>query len=487
MNRKKLLLFIALPLGIILLLYLLNLFVKQKVESRLQELDSDVSYADLDVNIYFNRYRLEDLKTSQDQFSIGAKKVIFKGVSYSKLLFDGALVIDELEVQEPEIVQIRNRKKGEKKSSDEQVKIKRFFLSNGTFSSKESNTADASVYLRFPEVNLKPGEDMGNLQFESYKVKLDSVWLKMNAEHYINIGSAEAEDGRVKVSDFKIASFYPKPEFDRNIPYEKDRIDLKIPRITLQNLTFNKLNDTLHLTEPKMVISEAFLEIYRNKLLADDTRRKPLYGELLRKAAVKLNFEQVQVENSEIIYEELVQEGRQAGVIRFSGVEGEINHLNNLRDSLPEPKVSAQANFMRGTLVTLELDFPVFDDLSSFRASGGLGEIEGEALDPFIIPVMDFQVRGEINDISFNFYGNDDVMEGDFTMDYDSLKVELLKDDGTKKRNILSALANLLVENKGEAGKQEHHIQVERNKQRSFWNFLWLGLRKGFIETVEQF
>lgn len=488
MNRKRLFSFIIVPAVILLLLFLLNLFVKNKIENRLQEIDSQITYQDLDVNIYFNRYSLEEVKTRQNKFSLGAKKVIFKGVSYSSLLFDNELELNKLEMQEPKITYFTGvQQDGKKKAGGRQVKIGEILLTNGDFSSKENDSADTSLFIKFPRVKLKPGGgDIRSLNFDSYDIKVDSAYAKMNEEHYIGVGSAEAEDGNVHISDFQITSFYPKDEFDRKIPYEKDRIDLKVPHISLQDLQIKKVNDTLHIEDSKMTISDAFLEIYRNKLVADDTRRKPLYNEMLRNAPVKLNLKQILLEKSEIIYEELVQEHRPPAVLRFTQVEGEIKNLQNISDSLPQPQVSASAHFMRGTPVSLTWSFPVFDDLNQFEVSGEFGQIKGEALDPFLVPAMDVRARGQINKILFNFYGNDDQLKGDFAMDYDELKVELLEEKGSGKKNILSALANLLVENEGEAGFQEKEISVERNKQRSYWNYLWLGLREGFIDVVKQ-
>lgn len=368
------------------------------------------------------------------------------------------------------------------------MKIGEIHLRNGTFSRKDNDSSTNNLHLKFPEVELKfRNKNVSDFDVGNYRVELDSVFLKMNEEHYISTGSVEAENGKVGVSDFAITSFYSKDEFDRNIPYEKDRIDLKVPRISMENLNLEERKDTLYIEDSKMTISEAFLEIYRNKLNPDAPNRKPLYNELLREAPIKLNLQQVLVEKSEIIYEELVQEDHPAAVIRFTQVEGEINNLQNLSDSLPQPQITARANFMRGTIVSLNWTFPVFDPLNRFTVSGEFGEIHGEALDPFLIPAMDVQARGKIKEISFSFSGNEDMLEGNFAMDYESLKVELLKDEGKKKKNFLSALANLLVENEGEVGEQEKSISVERNKKRSFWNFLWLGLRQGFIEVVRQF
>lgn len=468
-------------------MFLLNIFAKQKIENRLQELDAPISYADLGVNIYTNRYRLEEVQTQQARFSLGAKDIIFTGVSYSSLLFGGELKIDKLEVREPQIIYFKGAEAEEDKSSDEQIRIGEILLSNGNFSSKENDTSTTnSIYVSFSEVKLEPlDQNIDDFEFENYNVELDSVYLKMNEEHYIDMGSVGAENGNISITDFAIVPFFPKAEFDQQIPYEKDRIDLKVPDISLEKFKLEGLNDTLHVGSSKMTISDAFLEIYRNKLLKDDERRKPLYNELLREAPVKLDIEKILVENSEIIYEEQIQEGREAAVIRFTDVSAEIKNLSNLRaaDSI-QPVITANASFMRGTPVHLNWTFPVFEAGNNFNISGGFGALEGEALDPFLVPALDLQARGDINSIDFSFKGNEDTMTGTFTLNYDELEVELLKEEGEEKRSFLSAIANLFVKN--EAEPEDESIGVVRNKQRSFWNYVWLGLREGFMETVSR-
>lgn len=485
--KKKYILFVLITTAVVLLLFLLNLFVKSRIETRLEEMPGQISYKDLGVNIYLNRYRLEKLQTRQKAFSLSANEVIIKNISYAALLSNGPLEIGELEVQQPDIIYYRGEGDDSKKRAGKEVRIKQILLKNGTFKSKEKDTSITGLYLSFPEVNLKPEKgDIKNFPPQSYQLHLDSVWYKMNPEHFVSVGDVKAKDGKIDINDLKIASLYAKEEFDQKIPFEKDRIVLNVPLITLQHLNLERINDTIHLGDSKTVVSEAFLEIYRNKSLPDDTTKKLLYNELLRKAAVKFNFKQVLIKNSEIIYEESIKGSGKPAVIRFTGVEAEINHLNNLKDSLPQPQITASAHFMRGTRVSLDWTFPVYQNFNPFKVSGSFGKIEGEALDPFIIPAMDMQLRGTINDISFNFLGNENVLEGTFAMDYRYLKIELLKNNGSEKKKFLSALANLLVENKGEAGTREVRVGVERDKQRSFWNFLWLGLRSGFMEIIKQ-
>ena len=488
MKTKKLfLIIVAVAAGVIILNFLLNLYVKQKAEAELSSLEPPVNYNDLKVNVLTNNFSLTEVETRQKTFSLTAKKVQLSGLSYYGFLFEDKVDINELRLEEPNISYIPQDRVPEDTAQKRHFEVRSFLLKNGKFSRRDSDTTEADLFLSFPEAELKGIKNINDLDFSSYNVKLDSVFLKMNTEHAIQIKNAEAEDGRVEISDLKIVPFYSKREFDQKIPYEKDRISLQVENISMQDFEFKKVRDTLLLTDSKITVSNAFLELYRNKLVTDDDRRKSLYSELLRKAPVKLNFKEVLVENSEIIYEEQVQQSRPPAVIRFTDVSAEIMNLNNLiSEDLPQPKITARANFMRGTPVNLSWTFPVFDPANSFNISGSFGTLEGEALDPFLVPALDLQARGQINSIKFNFYGNENVLSGDFIMDYKDLKVELLKDNGSEKRSFFSAIANLFVDNKGKPQAQDKKIEVERNKQRSFWNYVWLGLRKGFMNTVSQ-
>jgi hypothetical protein len=208
---------------------------------------------------------------------------------------------------------------------------------------------------------------------------------------------------------------------------------------------------------------------------------------LLREAPLYLNFEKVLVENSEIVYEEQVKPEDGPAIVRFTAVNADINNLHNIRELKSQPKITANADFMRGTPINMDWTFPVFDPQDKFQISGSFGSLEGEALDPFLVPSMNARARGTVNNVYFNFYGNDDILQGDYRMEYDTFKIELLTKGKEKEKGFLSSIANLFVDNKqepDEGGGED--VKVERNKHRSFWNYAWKGLREGLIDAVGQ-
>ena len=486
-KKKKTIWILSAVAGVILLLFLTNLYVKNRIQEELNHQLQASEYEDLSVNIFLNRFSVAKVKVEQEQFAGTIEEVKLKGLSYFKILFGNEVEIDELELLSPEIRFFASDTSSEKSASQRKVQINEFRIKNGIFSKQSSDTTANSIYARVTSAevsDLQPEMQVSDIK--SYDIKLDSIFLKMNAEHYIDVGSLAAEDGKVNISDFKIRSFYPRTDFVQKIPYEKDHITLDVEKITLDSLNLEMRNDSLYFQNPQLKISGASLNIYRDKQLPDYPGVKPLYSKMLREAPIYLNLENVRVENSEIVYEEQVKAQGGPAIVRFAGVNGEINNLHNLKELSSQPKIRANADFMRGTPVNIEWTFPVFNVQDRFEISGRFGRLEGEALDPFLIPSMDARARGTVNNVYFNFYGNDDVLQGDFRMEYDEFKVELLNEEEEKK-GFLSSIANLFVDNEQEPDEDgREDVQVERTKNRSFWNFAWKGLREGLIDVVGQ-
>ncbi len=477
--------------GLILLLFLANLFVKNQLRQELDDQLKASAYEGLSVNIFSNTFSIQNVEMRRDRFALNADKIHAGGLSYFKYLFNDKVEFDELKFISPAFrlfpadTSVDNTKT---KKSQRQVLFKSILVKDGSFSKKSNDSAKATFYTHIPMAqvrNVNTGMQLSNLQ--SYNVKLDNIYLKMNAEHYISVEELSAIDGKVDIVDFKIRSFLPREEFTREIPYEKDHITLDVNRISLDSLDVGMRNDSMYIRNSNMTVHKGILNIYRNKLLADDPNTIPLYSQLLRQAPILLNFQKVFVENSEIMYEERARAEGGPAVIRFAAVNGEINNLHNLRELSSQPKITANGDFMRGTPVNIEWTFPVFDPSDSFQISGRFGHLEGEALDAFLVPSLNIRMRGALDHAFFNFYGNDDGLQGDFRMEYEDFKIELLTKRKHNKKGFLSSLANLLVDNKQEPDEEESRdVQVERDKNRSFWNFIWQGLREGLIDSVGQ-
>ena len=72
-----------------------------------------------------------------------------------------------------------------------------------------------------------------------------------------------------------------------------------------------------------------------------------------------------------------------------------------------------------------------------------------------------------MDEVRFNFSGNDFNNKGTFSIKYDDLKVEIYQNDKRLKKNkFLSAIGNLFVKNDSEEELKSTEIEVERNPRK---------------------
>src|SRR5690606_41726254 len=105
-------------------------------------------------------------------------------------------------------------------------------------------------------------------------------------------------------------------------------------------------------------------------------------------------------------------------------------------------------------------------------------------INTFLQPAFNMQAEGtEIKDLYFNFSGNRYTANGNFKMEYDDLKIKVIKYDNKKSVNkLVTFVANLFVISENEARENDVEVEkVERDTTKSFWknicNFIMQGLK----------
>ena len=97
---------------------------------------------------------------------------------------------------------------------------------------------------------------------------------------------------------------------------------------------------------------------------------------------------------------------------------------------------------------------------------------------------------GIINSMSFNLNGDNYGTKGDFELQYQDLKVNLMKKNEAtgkfKKKHVSSFIANAILKNdnphKGEL--RTYTVQYNRDPYKSFFNMIWKSLFVGIQETL---
>lgn len=486
---------------LVILFFVAKTIITNKVENRLHEMMGAASnYEELDVSLLQQKISLKGLNYNKRGNSVHADRISMQGIGFFKYLSSDKLHIDKFVLENPQIIISRadsTSKKESDKKFNQNISIGEVSATNGVFKFRKENSKGNEVFLRFPEFQISYVQiDSSSLKqtiplkYQSYHLKSDSLRLNLNPEHYVAAGGLDLENGKTSIKEFRIIPYYNKTDFDQKIPYEKDRISLRVDSVELDSLTFAFNEGTLYLRNPNMSVTGGDLQVYRNKVLPDDPSRRELYSKLLRNAPVKLDFPKVTVQNSHIGYEEKMKEQRPPASVVFDIKKAEIENITNIdldRKDFPQTKVHAEATFQEVAPLTVDWSFNTANTNDKFRISGKFGAVPGDALNSLLRPAMNMEAKGTIKDAWFTFTGNDELLTGDVRLNYDKFKFVWLKKGEREKKGLFTAIANLFVDNDGISGDDvSKEVRQERDVHISFWGYVWSGLRAGVRETFSQ-
>ena len=233
-------------------------------------------------------------------------------------------------------------------------------------------------------------------------------------------------------------------------------------------------------------LNQLYTNIYRSLLPPEDKKRKTFFSEKLRDMKFDLGVKQLQLVNSKLEYEEETAKSIGTGKLTFSSINATVKNINSgyKKKSLPNVIVDWRSEFMNGDL-RANWGFNPMNTSDKFNINGGITNLPAKNLDPFVKPYLKVSVDGDFKKIQFNIDGNNKIAKGDFGIDYDNLKVSVLRDDGTKKK-LLSAIGNAAVKNDSRGKTKMEKIEnVERKQDKSFFNFFLAcildGLKKALL------
>ncbi len=503
---KKATKFIGIGLGIfiilLILLVIINNLIEIEIKQGLEETlsQNNFTYEKLDVSLLNRKAEVEKPEFELEGKSLSAARISIDDISIFEYLFNKKIEIGELFLKEPNFKLDKSQshnadKQSEKKDFAEDILIKKINIEKGELTLTENDSAKALIYGKFTQfqlenfqLNKKTINQTPPFSYDAYNFKGDSLFFQMDSRHHLTAGEINIKNGATTVKDIRIIPLYGKKEFQRHIPHELDRFDLKrIKEISFSNIQWEIKNDSLQLRNTLTQINGAHLEIYRDKLQKEDTRQKEMYSQMIRNLPVKIKLDTLRLHNVYIRYEENVAKDRKPGVVDFENLNASIYNLSNIgmnKAGFPQTEIDVQTDFMKEAPVKVNWVFDISNRNDAFKISGTMGLLSATAMNRMLQPAMNVKADGDLDDMAFNYAGNKNIAWGDLSLLYNNFKVEILRKDGTRKNKVFSAIANLIIKNNSKSGNFEHkNLKIERNKTRSFWNYLWLMVREGALKS----
>ncbi len=526
-KKNKVLKRILIVAGSLLLIFILSWFLLQKLlqdeikaklneglipghEVRLEHLETELIGGSVSAS---NIYIVPDdlLRKEQQGFRIDTCYISsfrMRGISAMRYLFFKSISIEELEIGKgylklsispPDIV---SQKKGSKSKLNtvllKKLKIDGLQLLFCEMQSGQEIFSLKRFHLKTDKIKLD--NENGRAVLSNYPsieaFEIDTLSSKFSGGFYrLEIGQfVKMQDQNFEITDLKLLPQYPKYVFAKKLGYQTDRIKVLLDQLMIRGFNFEKLEDNI--LQCRSIETQGLLaDFFRDKNVPRQAgHRPPLPQQAIHTLGLKLCIDSLAFKQNEVHYTEHMPGVPQAGFVFFRDLNILALNLTNEPEYFKRAssvKVFATGSVMGESLARIMLSFPANKTSDTLFFSG---ELEPMKLDYFNSMLeRNQQVRineGKLDKLTFNARANNDFANGDLEFLYHELNITVMKqeNEGSKERKFLSFLMNTLLRSNNPVGKKEPlvaEMRFERDKEKSFLNYMWKTVLSGITETIK--
>ncbi|TXD82343.1 hypothetical protein ESY86_15030 [Subsaximicrobium wynnwilliamsii] len=510
-KTKKTLAIVGIIAVVLIICFLIaNYFAKQKLESMVANLPENIQlqYEAADISVLSGSVTLEKPllsikgKTTQStNAKIKLESFTIEDLSYWDLIFNANINLDRIVLNAPEITYFHNKLikneayKGSGNAKLKQdVNVKSFEILNASIEVFDQasdslifKTNNLEFKLEGISVNAETLASKLPLEFKDLTFSTKNLKFQTNEFDDLYVDSISVTKTHSKFSGVAIKTKYSKSELSQRIKKERDHFDVTIASAEVFEQDAGFHGDSIFdFRSKKVLINGLKLNVYRDKLVADDPTRKDLYSKMLRELKFNLALDELLIEESSILYEEKVKQDKPAGELQFGQLEASMLNVGNTYEAPVEIEIST--NFMKSTPLKVNWDFDVQDVNDHFIFKADLGLLKAEDLNPFMTPNLNITLDGELNKTFFTIDANANTGSIDLKTDYAQFDINILKGDGKDKNKLLSGIVNLFVAKTSQKKEDDYRYgnaeNVERDKTKSVFNFVWLNAKSGLLSAM---
>lgn len=458
----------------VLLLCLLGLqfygkhLISKTISKQLPE-NLELIYKDLDLNILFGNIEFKDLKlnvlnlkTKKTETQVTLEALQIKDLKYWTLWKNKQFNIDDLIVKNADIIVFKKDEKGVELSAN-----------NISFEFSEFKTDSILFKNKIP------------FNYKALNLTLSELFVDLSRFEILKIATLSYESDNLKFEDLSLVSKFNKEELSQQLKKERDYVNFKVPKGTSTKLILKIENDRFKISADSFSLNNSELHLFRDKLIADDTSKKILYGTKLKKLPFQLDIETFAIENATIFYSEKVTENIDPENISFEKLDARIDNLSNINNK--KTTINATTKLMGKAPLEFNWSFNTSDPADTFNASAVLKDFDAITINPFLESQANVRALGSISEMYYTIYGNDFKSTGNMKMKYQNFEFSILNKDQSGINKTLSVIANIFTNDGSKADENGYRygdIEVERDQTKSFFNYLWLNTKDGLKNTV---
>ncbi len=411
------------------------------------------------------------------------------------------LLIGEFNLNNPQFVHIPvksgglDRKNNEPSQLNDVILIDKLNVNNARYELKDASgkrtqltVNDFNLTLSDIRVDDKTVKEKIPFIYKNPLLTTGKIHYNTGENYDIYTNGMVIKEYNVLVKNLEMKPKKSHQAFNRTLQYGQDHYTIKTGQLQFNGMNWGfDTSDVFFLKFKEVVLHNIDANIYRNAAIPNNPKENTLYSKKLRQLKIGLEVNLLRIVNSKLVYEEEVESSRAPGKLTFSNFNLTARNIysGQGRSKGPETLIDVKTSFMNSARLTANWSFNIMNRTDAFTIKGTINNFPAPGMNPFLKPYMNAAASGTIDKMQFNFSGNNDISAGTFGMQYRDLKMTLYQKDGVKERKLLTKIGNWFIKDDTGGEVVTTEIKpVERKKECSFFNFLWLSVMQGLKQTL---
>lgn len=514
MNKRfKKIVFAVLAIGAVFIIgsVSVNRILKSKLETFIQErLPENMvrAYDDIIVESFGGSLIVTNasliIKNTEDGVEhtfINVEKLKISDISYWDYLFNDEIHAETISLENPIIAYYKDRQKLLKDTVRQAVAriykpilVDRVQIKNTKFVIYEKGDDSTKVYTNGLTVEVD-GIKVDNhtvvrkipFTYKDFEAKSDTVFVKVSPYENLTVEDFSLKNQNAVFKNLELKTKYSKKVLSKIITKERDHYDLSLKSLSIADFDFGFKQNRFFAKSKQISLIAPSLAIYRDKLVADDPKIKPLYSKMLRDLPFELTVDSLKISEAKIIYEERQKQENKGGSINFVNMDVAISNVSNTYKSPKQTTLNITADFMDKTPFSANWTFDVQNQHDQFIFKAEVGPLAASKMNSFTEPNLKIRLEGNTNKTYFTIDGNNETSQTELKINYSDFKIVVLRKDGERKNKLLSDIANIFVSSdtkKKNEYYREGSAESTRDKTKSVFNFLWISIKNALVKTM---
>ncbi|UXP30711.1 DUF748 domain-containing protein [Reichenbachiella agarivorans] len=350
---------------------------------------------------------------------------------------------------------------------------------------KEANHLTFNFQAKTLNYNSVEGIDQGVFTIQNlvYDLIQDYSTIKVDSL------SLNIEEDNLMISSVQWKSLLTRREFVRKFPFQKDQIDLEIPRIKMSGMNLSQMNLEGGVRCRLVVLDSCTLKTFRDKQLPRP--EKPdvkLLADMIKGTAFRFGIDTVKITNTNITHHENYPPSNESGSIPFTNLYATIYDLSSVGEA--PIRLDAQATVLAQAKLKARFELNASPKPSHVR--GTLSPIDMVRANQMSVPAAGLEIlTGQLLHMDFDFKYTDDRSYGVMNMHYEDLQFKIINPD-THDQNIKQGVGTFIANTfKVRTNNtpdmilyREGKIAFERDKKKAVFGYWWQSVLSGIKSSV---